>query len=284
MLHYSNLGREWSAETIRLQSVAEVKNGASLKSLMSRGNIMQRTFLLFAFFWISVASSFAQDVISLKNGEDIQGLVLEIGVDDIKYKKFDNPNGPSYTLKKSDVLMIRYFNGSKDVFADETSEHERTIDHTSAPTIRSIVQSQDQIDNAEFTRLRKNDRAMEAFLKNNDPSLYRQFHTGTSLRRTGKGLLWPGIGLTLGGIVLMYAGAEDIESDAGAGMFAVGYAGVFVGQALTLVSIPLSAVGGSLKKRAANGYEAKYLKNNANYQPSLNFTFTGNRAGLVIRF
>ena len=94
------------------------KNVASPKSLMSRRNIMKRTFLFFAFFWVNVASLFAQDVITLKNGEDIQGLVLEIGIDDVKYKKFENPNGPSYTLKKSDVLMIRYFNGSKDVFAD----------------------------------------------------------------------------------------------------------------------------------------------------------------------
>jgi TM2 domain-containing membrane protein YozV len=59
---------------------------------------------------------FAQDIIILKNGNDIQAIVLEVGTDDVKYKKFDNQNGPNYTLKKSDIFMIRYENGSKDVF------------------------------------------------------------------------------------------------------------------------------------------------------------------------
>ena len=96
------------------------KNGRSLKSQMSRGNIMQRTFLPLVIFCISMANMFAQDVITLKNGDDIQALVQEIGNVDVKYKKFDNPNGPSYTLKKSEIVMIQYENGSKDVFANNT--------------------------------------------------------------------------------------------------------------------------------------------------------------------
>ena len=92
------------------------KNGASLKSQTSRRNIMQKTFLFFAVFCVCVVSAFAQDVITLKNGDEIQALVQEIGESDVKYKKFDNPNGPNYTLKKSEIFMIRYANGSKDVF------------------------------------------------------------------------------------------------------------------------------------------------------------------------
>ena len=85
---------------------------------VSRENIMQRTFLFFFVFCFYIASAFAQDVITLKNGNDIQALVQEIGEVDVKYKKFDNPNGPNYTLKKSEIFMIRYAIGSKDVFTD----------------------------------------------------------------------------------------------------------------------------------------------------------------------
>jgi len=92
------------------------KNGASPKSQMSRRNIIQKAFLFFSVFCVCVASSFAQDIITLKNGNDIQALVQEIGELEVKYKKFDNPNGPNYTLKKSEIFMIRYANGSKDVF------------------------------------------------------------------------------------------------------------------------------------------------------------------------
>jgi hypothetical protein len=46
----------------------------------------------------------------------------------------------------------------------------------------------------------------------------------------------------------------------------------------------LSAIGGSLKKRAADGYELKYFSNRTSYQPSLDFGFTGNGIGIALRF
>lgn len=64
---------------------------------------------------IGVNFGVAQDVITLKNGTDINALVQEVGDIEVKYKKFDNPNGPNYTLKKTEILIIRYTNGSKDI-------------------------------------------------------------------------------------------------------------------------------------------------------------------------
>ncbi len=62
------------------------------------------------------------DNIILKNGEEISGKILEIGITEIKYKKCENINGPTYTIKKSDVLMIRYSNGTKEIFTTESSK------------------------------------------------------------------------------------------------------------------------------------------------------------------
>jgi hypothetical protein len=61
-------------------------------------------------------SAFSQDEITLRNGETIKAKVLEVGVEDISYKKSENPAGPSYTVKKDKVFMIKYENGTKDVF------------------------------------------------------------------------------------------------------------------------------------------------------------------------
>jgi len=75
-----------------------------------------------AFFICNImvcVSVHAQDVITLKNGTDINALVQEISDVDVKYKKFETPNGPDYTLKKSEILLIRYANGSKDIFSEE---------------------------------------------------------------------------------------------------------------------------------------------------------------------
>jgi|GEM_PF-3841393 len=58
----------------------------------------------------------AQDVIMLKNGDEIKSLVQEIGADYVKYKKFDNQTGPLYNMAISEIFMIKYANGTKDVF------------------------------------------------------------------------------------------------------------------------------------------------------------------------
>ncbi len=58
----------------------------------------------------------AQDVIVKKDGSTILSKVLEVNTADIKYKKFSNPNGPTYTIGKSEILAINYENGEKDDF------------------------------------------------------------------------------------------------------------------------------------------------------------------------
>jgi hypothetical protein len=63
---------------------------------------------------------FSQDMITKKSGEDIQVKVIEVTTTEVKYKKFDNLNGPTFTILKSDILMIRYENGTKDIFSVET--------------------------------------------------------------------------------------------------------------------------------------------------------------------
>jgi hypothetical protein len=63
-----------------------------------------------------MTNGFSQDIITKKTSEDIQAKVMEVTTNEIKYKKFDNQSGPTFTLLKSDILMIRYENGSKDIF------------------------------------------------------------------------------------------------------------------------------------------------------------------------
>lgn len=80
-------------------------------------------FLLPIFLLLSI-SSFAQDIIIKKNGDEIKAKVNEITKTEIKYKKFENIEGPTYQIDISEVFMIRYENGSKDVF--NTSEQKNT--------------------------------------------------------------------------------------------------------------------------------------------------------------
>ncbi len=60
---------------------------------------------------------FAQDNIVLRSGEEIKAKVEEVGIAEIKYRKSDNLTGPLYTIRKGEVLLINYQNGTKDVFS-----------------------------------------------------------------------------------------------------------------------------------------------------------------------
>lgn len=69
----------------------------------------------------SISPIYAQDEITFRSGDILKAQVIEIGSDEIVYKKFDNLSGPSYTVKKNLVFMIKYKNGAKDVFEAETA-------------------------------------------------------------------------------------------------------------------------------------------------------------------
>ncbi len=63
-------------------------------------------------------SIFAQDIITKRNGDEIKAKIIEVGTDDVKFKKFDNIDGPLFVVSKSDIIFIKYENGSKEIFED----------------------------------------------------------------------------------------------------------------------------------------------------------------------
>lgn len=73
--------------------------------------------VLASFMFSAVAE--AQDLITLRTGEEIQAKVLEIGTDEISYLKYSNLSGPTYRISRNLVFMIEYENGGKDVFGQE---------------------------------------------------------------------------------------------------------------------------------------------------------------------
>jgi hypothetical protein len=82
---------------------------------------MRKTLFSLALAAAFAIPSFAQDIVILKNGTSIDAKVLEVDDNSIHYKKFDNPDGPTYTAKKESISEIRYKNGSKEIFNQEKS-------------------------------------------------------------------------------------------------------------------------------------------------------------------
>ena len=85
--------------------------------------------LTITFCLISI-STFAQDIIIKRNGDEIQAKVLTVSDSKIDYKKWSNQGGPTYTVSKDDVFMIKYINGDKDVFNNDSRPTVQTASST----------------------------------------------------------------------------------------------------------------------------------------------------------
>lgn len=79
----------------------------------------------------SEASNNDCDQIILKNGDIIDAIVLEIGIKEVKYKKCANQEGPTYSILKTDIFMIKYKNGDKDMFKDEEQIQDKPQEESS---------------------------------------------------------------------------------------------------------------------------------------------------------
>ena len=64
----------------------------------------------------------AQDTLSMRSGENMLVKVIEVGTSEVKYRKLDNLNGPIFSILKSDLLTIKYENGTKDDFSSVKKE------------------------------------------------------------------------------------------------------------------------------------------------------------------
>jgi len=87
---------------------------------------------------IQVASADSCDQIVLRNGDEIFALVREINQTEIKYKRCDNPGGPTITINKSEVLFIKYANGAKEIFK-ENEQVVKSNDKNTEPYLKQYV-------------------------------------------------------------------------------------------------------------------------------------------------
>ncbi|MBC7694792.1 MAG: hypothetical protein H7141_05015 [Burkholderiales bacterium] len=56
----------------------------------------------------------AQDTICFKNKTIVSAKIIEAGISEIKYQRFDNLNGPIYIVLKKDINLVKYSNGRID--------------------------------------------------------------------------------------------------------------------------------------------------------------------------
>jgi len=228
---------------------------------MTKNNFTKKTFFLFVFTLIC-GIIFGQDIIVTKDAKKIEAKVTEVNVNDIKYKLSINPDGPIYTMPKSDLSSIIYQNGTIDLFEDTKQQTQNLSD---------IEKS-----NIAFNFLSLTDNQQEEYLKEFNTELYKKFKSGQNLSKRGKELCSVGAGLTLFcGCFMLLTNPDD--------SFILGAIGFTVAGVLFDVGIPLAAVGGGIKKSVQNEYQEKYL-GTTNPKGQLQFQLLNNGIGLAYVF
>jgi hypothetical protein len=199
---------------------------------------------------------FAQDVITLKNGQEIQALVQKISEVDVEYKKFENPNGPNYLLRKSEIFMIKYANGSRDVF---------TVFKADA--------------NRQNNFLSMSDEQKALFLRDNHPELYQRFLEGLLRSKRGKNCIGVGSVFSIAGAIGMIKGVRDNNTD----IIGVSTVILVLGQGFVITGIPLRATGTGIKKSVQNNYMRNYAGQKQR-QNEFKINIYGNGVGLAYVF
>ncbi len=100
------------------------------------------------------------DVIVLKDNSVIYGLVTEVGIELIKYRKSSMPDGPIFTLFKSEVFMISFRDQSYEMY--------------DFPDREALYMDED---------------VFEEFYEEKDPSFFSELYSQGSAIRVGVGLI-----------------------------------------------------------------------------------------------
>lgn len=82
--------------------------------------------LFITFFLFGNILVFSQDIIYLKDGTEIKSKILELTNEFVKYKRFEQLEGPTRNLRISEVFMVIYEDGTREVFKEENLSNNQT--------------------------------------------------------------------------------------------------------------------------------------------------------------
>jgi hypothetical protein len=224
--------------------------------------------LLSVLFSFAASVAFAQDLIVKRDAEEIEAKVEEITDTHIKYHKFSNLEGPVYSVAKSEVLMIKYADGEKDVFTSTT-----TLPTSVEPTyVGGVMTKQDGSYHINGEPIEYKDALKYAAPY---PEVVRQMEKATSLENVGSSIAGGGLTLMLVGLIYI---AIDVDT-----LGELGGAFISAGGCLTLVGggIALGSIGPS--KKAVRMYNDAVAGDYAYTKSEVRLSLASTRGGLGLQ-
>lgn len=145
--------------------------------------------LLISFITIILYSSVlkAQDTLYMKSGQKVASKILEISPAEIKYKKADNPDGPTFITNSSDINIIKYQNGTTDTIR---AQQPVVVKTTVTPLVPKVIDPHPPIYRSgpvykyDGRHIKAHD-AQDIMLKLNDPQLNQYVKTARLSKTIG---------------------------------------------------------------------------------------------------
>jgi len=81
------------------------------------------------------------DVLIFRDGTELRVKVTEVGTSEVRYKRCDNVTGPNYVSRKSDLFLIRYANGMKELMKEEAPKPENPTPRYNQPDRGPVYQN-----------------------------------------------------------------------------------------------------------------------------------------------
>lgn len=262
---------------------------------------MKNTILLFAIAILSISQSIAQDRLFFLNGDEQDVKITEVSSSEVKYKRMDNLDGPSFSTLKSELFMIKYANGDKEMMA--TQSVEPTSNPTSTQQDEYTTQdaspesnSDDGLSNSVVVMdLPANSSTTNVDKWGRDEAENRRLHK----KKIKQGAVLMGVGaltIGLGGTLLYLGNVNNSSTTVGPNgapnrsvpTVAVGVVGIVGGSAMLVSGAVLLGVSSKYKKRAnqlANGTasispvllnDTHYSGLNVNANPGFGMSFSYN--------
>ena len=192
--------------------------------------------------------SFSQDLIITSSANRIEAQIIEISKENIKYKMWNNPQGPTFVLSSDEINTIIFANGMVKTY--KATNDNKTI------VLNNVVENKD-IQNYDSEMLNMHIKRIKNDIeKSND-------------------LISGGIGCLGGGAVLTIIGSAYYDVLGGRNMYnkeaKVGVAFMTIGAACMHASIPLLIVGHMKRNKIEAQFELSANSNESAVGLTLNF-------------
>ncbi len=241
-------------------------------------------------------SAFAQDIIITRDAKRIKSKIQEVSPTEVRYKEWDNLDGPVFVLPTRDITAITFQNGSVKVFDNATPQQTKNSLTGSKNKGYIIREGNDEYileQNGMKTQMDKD--AYLRFVRSACPAAYDEYRAGVRRMKSGWGLFAGGIATTLClGVSLVYScdyyssywnsnkGYYEYIYIYNNVMEAAGYAMIAIGSAAVVTSVPLLCVGYHKMHNSHEEYNEQCAKSDRNI--SLNAQVSADGIGLALRF